>query len=128
MFDRGKSTGVRVTARRRGTVLCATCGVADRPLARMRGLLGRDRLEPGEGLLLRPAPSIHTLCMRFPIDAVFLDRDDRVLRVVAALGPWRAASCRGARAVIELAAGAAEGLSVGDALDIEAVGAGHAAG
>ena len=43
----------------------------------MRGLLGRDGLEQGEGLLLRPASSIHTFFMRFPIDAVFLDREPR---------------------------------------------------
>src|SRR5437667_363339 len=46
----------------------------------MRGLLGRDRLEPGEGLLLRPASAVHTFFMRFPIDAVFLDRGLVVLR------------------------------------------------
>ncbi len=43
--------------------------------------------------------------MRFAIDAVFLDADDRVLRIAANLRPWRLAACRGARAVIELAAG-----------------------
>jgi uncharacterized membrane protein (UPF0127 family) len=45
--------------------------------------------------------------MRFPIDAVFLDSTDRVLKVVAELQPWRMASCRGARAVLELPAGEA---------------------
>lgn len=45
--------------------------------------------------------------MRFPIDAVFLDREHRVLRVVEHLAPWRVAGCRGAKAVIELPAGEA---------------------
>ena len=46
--------------------------VADSPWTRLRGLIGRARLQPGDGLMLRPASSIHTSFMRFPIDAVFL--------------------------------------------------------
>jgi len=42
--------------------------------------------------------------MRFPIDAVFLDADLRVLKVVT-LAPWRFAWARRARAVLELPAG-----------------------
>jgi len=85
----------------------------------MRGLLGRRRLEDGEGILLRPASSVHTWFMLFPIDVVFLDRDLSVLRVLPQLGPWRAVWRRGAAAVLELAAGecAARGVDVGDRLD-----------
>jgi uncharacterized membrane protein (UPF0127 family) len=102
----------------RGRVLCDRCVVADRPLARLRGLLGRAGLAPGEALLLRPAPSIHTWFMRFPIDAVFLDADLRVLDVRVAVRPWRVAGRRGARAVLEVAAGAAarHGLQAGEQL------------
>ena len=90
-----------------GTVVCERCLLAETPLARMRGLLGRSGLPAGEGLLLRPAASIHMAFMRFPIDAVFLDSTDRVVKVVAELKPWRMAACRGARAVLELPAGEA---------------------
>ena len=85
----------------------------------MRGLLGRKRLDDGEGILLRPASSVHTWFMLFPIDVVFLDRDLAVLRVVPRLRPWRAAWGRGAAAVLELTAGecATRGLRVGDRLD-----------
>ena len=75
---------------------------------RMRGLLGRKGLDEGEGLLLRPAPSIHTFFMRFPIDVVFVARDGEVVKVVPALKPWRSAAARGARSALELAAGEAE--------------------
>ena len=91
-----------------GTVVCERCTVADRPHTRMRGLLGRTELPAGEGLLLRPAPSIHTWFMRFPIDVVFLDRDMRVLAVEPDLPPWHVRSQRGARVVLELGAGEAE--------------------
>ena len=85
----------------RGECLCVS-ELADRMLPRMRGLLGRRGLPAGEGLLLRPAPSIHTAFMRFPIDALFLDRELRVLDIRASLPPWRVASERRARAVLEL--------------------------
>jgi uncharacterized membrane protein (UPF0127 family) len=91
--------------RRDGSVVCEALRVADRPSSRMRGLLGRRDLPNGEGLLLRPAGSVHTAFMRFPIDLVFLGADDRVVKVAHSVPPWRAVACRGAKAVIELAAG-----------------------
>src|SRR5205823_4011426 len=89
----------------RGGVVCERGVIADRALRRMRGLLGRRTLPEGEGILLRPAPSIHTAFMRFPIDVIFVDKDLEVLKVVMGLRPWRVASASGARAVLELAAG-----------------------
>jgi uncharacterized protein len=88
----------------------------------MRGLLGRRGLDSGEGLLLRPAASVHTFFMRFPIDVVFLGRDGEVLKVAAHVAPWRTAAARGAKAVVELAAGEAErrGVRAGDRLDLSA--------
>jgi uncharacterized protein len=101
-----------------GRPVCERCVVADTPLARMKGLLGRADLPPGEGILLRPASSIHTHFMRFPIDALFVDDDLRVLKVAERLRPWRMTGRRGARAVIELAAGECErrGVREGDRL------------
>lgn len=88
-----------------GRVACERCLVADTPLTRLRGLLGRRPLGEGQGLLLRPAAAIHTWFMRSPIDAVFLDRQFVVVGVAANVRPWRLAGRRGARAVLELAAG-----------------------
>ena len=87
----------------------------------MKGLLGRRALSQDEGLLLEPASTIHTWFMRFPIDVVFLDRELRVLRVAESVRPWRFAAKRGAKSVLELAAGAAgrAGLRVGDVLRAE---------
>jgi uncharacterized membrane protein (UPF0127 family) len=102
-----------------GTVVCARCELAETPLARMRGLLGRESLATDEGMLFRPAGSIHMFFMRFPIDAVFCDRELRVLAVERDLRPWRTARARGAKVVVELAAGAASGLRAGDQLVLE---------
>jgi uncharacterized membrane protein (UPF0127 family) len=106
----------------RGNIVCEHAVVADQALPRMRGLLGRRSLPSGEGLLLQPAPSIHTAFMRFAIDVVFLDRDLRVVKVVEALPPWRAASARRARSTLELAAGeaSARGIRTGDTLSVVA--------
>ncbi|HEX3267610.1 MAG TPA: DUF192 domain-containing protein [Gaiellaceae bacterium] len=91
-----------------GSVVCEHCLLAETMFARLRGLLGRSGLAEGEGMLLRPASSIHTAFMRFAIDAVFVDKENRVVKVAAEIRPWRAAACRGARAVLELPAGEAE--------------------
>jgi uncharacterized membrane protein (UPF0127 family) len=99
-----------------GDVVCERCELADTPLKRMRGLLGRSGLDEGEGMLFRPAGSIHMFFMRFAIDAVFCDRDLVVVDVVRGLRPWRTASRRGAKVVIELAAGAASAVQPGDQL------------
>jgi uncharacterized membrane protein (UPF0127 family) len=113
---------MRVLIERDGRPLCERCVVADRPFSRALGLLGRSELPSGEGILLRPAGSVHTFFMRFPIDVVFLDGDGRVLRIASAVAPWRAAAQRGARAVLELTAGECErrGVDVGDRLSLVA--------
>jgi len=119
----GAAPALSVLSDERGELVCERCEVADRPLSRLRGLLGRNRLEPGAGLLLEPCNSVHTLFMRFPVDAVFLDAERRVLRVRHRMGPWRAAGARGARAVLELAAGEAErcGVAPGERLYLSPV-------
>lgn len=48
---------------------------------RMKGLLGRERLEPGESLWIKPCSSIHTIGMKFPIDVAFLDSSNTVVKI-----------------------------------------------
>jgi uncharacterized protein len=103
-----------------GETVVERCLVADKPWTRMRGLLGRRTLPAGEGILLRPASSIHMFFMAFAIDVVWLDRDLEVLGVTSELGPWRTSCRRGAHAALELAAGECErrGLRPGDRLQL----------
>jgi uncharacterized membrane protein (UPF0127 family) len=110
--------GQVVLSRAGGDAICERCTVAGTAIRRARGLLGRRELPSGEGLLLRPASSIHTLFMRFPIDVVFLDRDLAVRKVVPEVRPWRLAFGLGSRAVLELPAGecARRGIAQGDRL------------
>jgi uncharacterized membrane protein (UPF0127 family) len=106
-----------------GSIVCERCAVADTFMTRSRGLLGRRALPAGDGLLLSPGSSIHTFFMRFPIDAVFLDRDLRVVGVAANLRAWRLAGRKGAKRVLEVAAGEAElrGIRDGDQLSLKDV-------
>jgi uncharacterized membrane protein (UPF0127 family) len=108
-----------------GRVVCRKCVVADSMRTRMKGLLGRSGLGSGEGLLLRPANSVHTAFMRFPIDVVFLDADLNVLEVAEGVPPWRVKTRRGARAVLELAAGQAARQGLGEGHKLEVVTAGN---
>jgi uncharacterized membrane protein (UPF0127 family) len=112
--------GQVTVAREDGTPLWGGGALADNPGSRLKGLLGRTGLERDEGLLLSPAPAIHTCFMRFPIDAVFLDRDLRVVGVAPRLSPWRWARRARARAVLELSAGESErrGVRLGERLSV----------
>jgi uncharacterized protein len=95
----------------RGTVLCSRAMLAHSFRDRTRGLLGRRRLNPDEGMLIEadrflPLMWMHTFFMTFPIDIVFLGRGDVVMKIQASLKPWRlSAIVFGARKAIELSAG-----------------------
>lgn len=103
--------------------------VADSWLARLRGLIGRAHLAPGDGLYLPGTNSIHMLFMRFAIDCVFVgplaaDGTQPVVAVKANLRPWLGVVwwVHGARGAIELPAGAAAVARVdrGDSLRLSA--------
>jgi len=90
-------------------------------VSRTRGLMFRKALAAGEGIDIRPCGSIHMMFMRFPIDAVFYDADRRVTKVASNIRPWlgMAFGGRGAKGVIELAAGSANALQPGDLLEFD---------
>ena len=105
-----------------GKVVVRSLEVARSLQSRIRGLLGRDRLPCGEALLIERCRSIHMFGMRFAIDAVFLDREMRILRIVSELRPWQlACGPRQSLAVLELAAGEAArlGLAPGNKLALK---------
>jgi uncharacterized membrane protein (UPF0127 family) len=106
-----------------GEVVCERCLMATSWGLRFRGLMGKKELSAGDGILLRPCASVHTMFMRFPIDVVFCDRDMRVLAVAPEVGKWRMRSHRGARVVLELATGAAarRGIVNGEQLRLAAL-------
>lgn len=74
-------------------------------LDRMRGLLGRPPLREGEGLLIGPCGSVHTIGMRYGLDLVFLDHGWRICKLVHGLPPVRFAMSLRADQTLEMAAG-----------------------
>lgn len=111
----------RVVNRDRGGALAERARTAATFFSRFRGLMGARDLPDGEALLLDGDNSIHTFFMRFPIDVVFLDGEERVLHQIHAMRPWRVSRIVWrAKAVLELPAGtlARTGTRVGDQLEI----------
>jgi uncharacterized protein len=101
----------------REAALATTGRRADNPWTRLVGLLGRSGLAAGEGLHILPCKSVHCWFMRFPIDVIYLDREQRVVKTVPTLRPFRFSwGGRGAHSVLELPAGAiaATDTSIGD--------------
>lgn len=86
---------------------------------RMRGLLGHAPLRQGEGLLIAPCNSVHTLAMRYDIDVLFLTLERDVIKLSRALRPWRATGAWQAASVLELLAGETDrlGICIGDRLE-----------
>jgi uncharacterized protein len=113
---------LRLLHPRTGRVLAERLQVPRTFAGRGLGLMFRRRLGEGEGMWIQPCNGIHMFGMRFAIDAVFLDRRLRVVRVVPRLRPWRMVPLvLLAHSVVELPAGIAEsaGLKLGEMLAVD---------
>jgi len=97
---------LRIRNGRTDEVIADFVRVADNPWTRMVGLLGKRELPLDQALLIRPCSSVHTFFMRFDMDAIFIDRENRVLKVVQNMRPFRFAGARRSHAVIEFMGGA----------------------
>jgi uncharacterized membrane protein (UPF0127 family) len=102
-------------------VIAERVQLASDPWSRFWGLMGRPELPAGHGILITPCSSIHMFFMRFPIDVLFLDRDDVVVKVVHSIKPWRTALGGGGKKALELPAGTAAeaGIAIGDQISFE---------
>jgi uncharacterized protein len=99
--------GRRAVHERTGQVIAEDLEQARSLVALTAGLMFRRTLEPGRGLWLNPCNGIHMMFMRFPIDAVFLDKGERVRKVYRKLPQWWGVVwfVWGAQSVLELPAG-----------------------
>jgi len=114
-----EETRLRVKNLTRDTVLATCMEIADNAAKRNKGLLGRKSLAAGEGLWIAPCEAVHTFWMQFPIDLVYLDRKQRIRKLVSDLPAWRLSACLRAHSVLELPAGTihATRTELGDALE-----------
>jgi uncharacterized membrane protein (UPF0127 family) len=108
---------------RTGAIIASHLELADSAWARLRGLLGRSDLAAGHGMRIRPSGSVHMMFMRFPIDVVFANRDDEVVKTVRGLKPWRFSGAMGAHTVFELSTGTLDRYDIvrGDPLAVQHV-------
>src|SRR5271170_4612371 len=109
--------------RTRTTYLATDLLIARTHWTRFRGLMATDssRFPRGQGLWISPSHGVHTCARRFPVDPVYLGRDQSVIHLEEGLKPWRLAAVRvQAASVLEVPAGTvSETLTViGDQVDI----------
>ncbi len=113
----------RVTNITKGVSLAERAEVADTGAKRRTGLLKHSSLPPGGGLWLVPCEGIHMIGMKFSIDAVFLNRHRKVVKICPNLGKWRLVLSLRAHSVLELPAGTVlgTGTAVGDQVAVERI-------
>ena len=114
----------RLVRRSDGRVIASRVEVAQGPLQRAAGLIGRRALGEDAALVLPRCRAIHMCFMRFSIDAVFVDAGWRVVALHPTLGPWRMTPwVRAAASVVELPCGgiARTGLALGDHLSLDQI-------
>lgn len=100
---------MQITNTIKNTTLADAVIVAATFLKRIKGLLGRKEFRNGESLVIRPCNSIHTFFMKFAIDVLFVDKNNRIVKAVSCLKPFRSTPIYfSAHFVVELPAGTIE--------------------
>lgn len=110
---------MKITSRRNGRVLAERVEVARSLMSRLIGLIGRRSFPQGSAFVIPRCKQVHTFLMRFPMDVIYSDADNRVVCVAERVKPLRLTSyCRTAAQAIELPAGtiSAAGIQPGDML------------
>jgi len=108
----------------RQAFLATRLRVARTHYQRLMGLMGTSpsTFQDGQGLWIVPCHGVHTLAMRFPIDVIYLDKENRVIRIADNVRPWRITPVMvDCATVIELPAHTAwnTGTRVGDEIEIK---------
>ena len=79
---------MKIINKTNNNTLAENAMVANTPFKRMKGLLGKRDFSKGQALILDPCNSIHMFFMRFPIDVLFLDKNNHVLKAISSLRPF----------------------------------------
>ncbi len=96
---------VKITHKNSNAVICEKAKIASSLVDRIVGLMFKSSIKNinGDGLLIDPCNSIHTFFMRFNLNVVFISQDNRVVKIIKNLKPWRMTFIYfGARKVLEL--------------------------
>ena len=105
----------------KNSVITKEARIADTMIGRMTGLLNKKFLRPDEALVITRCQSIHMFFMRFAIDVIFVDKNDRAVGLVKNIRPFRLSPIFfKASYAIELPVGGIENshTEIGDQLEI----------
>ncbi|MFT5574239.1 MAG: uncharacterized membrane protein (UPF0127 family) [Cryomorphaceae bacterium] len=88
-------------------------------IERVRGLFAVD-MQSVDGLWIKPCNSVHTFAMKYLIDLIYLDKEQRIIKIVPGMPTWRLSMACSAHSVIELKEGLAAhyNLKVGHVLKL----------
>ncbi|MEK9149351.1 MAG: DUF192 domain-containing protein [Candidatus Desantisbacteria bacterium] len=113
---------MKIINKTKNTVLAQNAIVADTVFKRIKGLLASKNFAEGEALILKPCNSIHTFFMKFPIDVLFINKNNQIIKAISSLPPFRLTYIYfNANFAIELPAGVINSTftQAGDILTIE---------
>lgn len=80
---------MKIINKTKNTILAEEVIIANSLFKRTKGLLGRKEFKTGQAIILKPCNSIHTFFMRFPIDVLFVSKDNRVIKAISRLKPFQ---------------------------------------
>ncbi|MTI70610.1 MAG: DUF192 domain-containing protein [Firmicutes bacterium] len=87
-------------------VLVNNCYIADNFFSRLKGLLGKNNLNEDEALIIKPCKSVHMFFMKFSIDVLFVNENDKVIKIIENLRPWQVTKVvKNSKYVVELSKG-----------------------
>ncbi len=78
---------MRLINQTQSTILATNVSMANNPLKRIKGLLGKKNFLRGEALIIKPCNSVHTFFMHFSIDLLFVNKDYKIIKVLPAFAP-----------------------------------------
>ena len=104
------------------TTIATRVRLANNIITRMVGLLLDSHLPEDTGLLIVPGKQIHSFFMRFIFDAVFIDKEGKVIHLIEKMHPWKCSKLMlKSKQVLELSAGTIEktNTEIGDIIDFQ---------
>jgi uncharacterized membrane protein (UPF0127 family) len=106
---------VRIFNQKNSKMIGSKINVATSIIDRTKGLMFSKNMNGQDGLLIRSCNSVHTCFMHYPIDIVFLDKNEKVVKCVKNKKPWRfTLFYLRASSTLELPVGAIEQFEIND--------------
>lgn len=79
---------------------------------RLGGLLVLAPLNVNQALWITPCNSVHTFAMKYALDLVYINKNNKICGLVHSIKPWRMSFCLQAKAVMELTAGSLQFIDI----------------